>query len=288
MNTELWGSIALIILGAWLITWLVDWITPRLARVLARFSDKASSPEQVIQLRRLETFLGIGAAVVRVLVVLAAMYLIWRILMPTTAPVALIGASAFVAIIAGSTLGPLLRDLTTGTLMIAERWYHVGDHITVEPFVGVSGVVEALTPRSTKLRSLSGEVIWLHNQHIQGVRVMNRGVRTIALDLFVTDLDAGKHVVEQAFRMLPTGPMKVARQEAVTDTEELGGDLWRITATAQTIPGREWLIEDFAVKAILKYDALKGGDSVIVHGPIARYVSDTAERRFKRAVRPNL
>jgi hypothetical protein len=60
----------------------------------------------------------------------------------------------------------------------------------------------------------------------------------------------------------------------------MGEGLWRITATGQITPGREWLIEDFALKAINKY----GGDS-IVHGPIARYADATAERRFKRTIR---
>jgi small conductance mechanosensitive channel len=204
--------------------------------------------------------------------------------MPTTAPVALLGASAFLAIVAGSTVGPLLRDVTFGTMMIAERWYNVGDHIVVEPFLNLSGVVEQVTPRSTKLRSLSGEVIWLHNQHIQGARVTSRGLRSMALEVFVRDLDEGKRVIERAIKTLPTGPTMLAGQLAITETEQLGKELWRITAVGQTTPGREWLIEDFALKAISKTDT-QGERSVIVHGPIARYADATAERRFRRTIR---
>jgi hypothetical protein len=234
---------------------------------------------------RLETFLGIWSAVARALIVCVALYLIWRQVMPTTAPIALVGASAFFAIVAGSTLGPLLRDVTSGTLMIAERWYHVGDHVTVEPFAGMAGVVEVLTPRSTKLRSLNGDAIWLHNQHIQGVRVTARGVRTIALDVFVTDLEDGKRLVEKTALALPAGPMMLARQPAISETEQLGSELWHIKAVGQTTPGREWLIEDFALKAMLKYDALAATGPVILHGPIAGYTDAAAERRFRRTVR---
>jgi hypothetical protein len=197
--------------------------------------------------------------------------------LPRYAPLALLGASAVMAIVAWGIIGPLLRDVAFGSMMIAEGWYNVGDHIVVEPFMNVSGVVERLTPRSTMLRSLSGEVIWLHNQHIQGARVASRGVRTMALDVFVNDLEAGKRAIDQATRALPTGPTMLARQLEIDDSEKLGDGLWRITAVGQTTPGREWLIEDFALKAINKY-----GGSSIVHGPIARYADAKAERRFRQ------
>jgi len=265
--------------AAYLIHRLLEVVTPQMTRVLARLGDK-TPVERLWRVRRMETFVGILAAGVRVLVVGALFYLAWAMFLPKYAPLALIGASAAMAIVAGNIVGPLLRDVTFGSMMIAEGWYNVGDHIVVEPFMNVSGVVEKLTPRATKLRSLSGEVIWLHNQHIQGARVTSRGVRTVALDVFVTDLEAGKRAIEQATRALPTGPTMLARQLEIDDSEQMGEGLWRITAVGQTTPGREWLIEDFALKAINKY-----GSDTIVHGPIAHYTDATAERRFRNTIR---
>jgi hypothetical protein len=277
--------IAAALVGFFVLNGLIGLIVPWLARGLARLSDNAATSDRVLQIRRVETLVGIGAAVLRAALIGALVYLTWRFIMPETAPIALIGASAFLAIVAGSTVGLLLRDVTFGTMMIAERWYNVGDHIVVEPFLNVSGVVEQLTPRSTKLRSLSGEVIWLHNQHIQAAKVASRGVRTMALEVFVTDLEAGKRVIEQAIRTLPTGPTMLAKQLDISETEQLGESLWRITAVGQTTPGREWLIEDFALNAINKYDGLNKGGPSIVHGPIARYADATAEHRFRRSIR---
>lgn len=270
--------------AAILLHWAASWITPKVVRLLGRYSDQFEEDEKVYALRRLETFVGIGASLVKLLIVVGTIYLAWRTLLPETAGAALLGASAFIAIIAGSILGPLLRDITAGTLMIAEHWYHVGDHITIEPY-SLSGVVEQLTPRATKLRALSGEAILVHNQHIIGVRVIRRGVRTIALDIFVNNLEAGQEVLANAIQALPTGPTMVARQLTVGEVEQLADKLWRITATAQTTPGREWLLEDFAIKAILKYDAERPDGPVIMHGPIASYSDALAERRFRRMVR---
>jgi len=257
---------------------IIDFIVPLMARGLTWLNER-SSADREMTMRRAETMLGIVAAITRVALAGLVLYSAWRALMPSTASYALISASAFLAIVAGSMLTPILRDVTLGTMMIAERWYNVGDHIVVEPFAGVSGVVEQVTPRSTKLRSLTGEAIWLHNQSIAGVRVTSRGVRTMALDVFVNDPEAGKKAIEKAIRTLPTGPTMLARQLKINDSEQMGDGLWRITAIGQTAPGREWLIEDFAIKAINKY-----GGSSIVHGPIARYADATAERRFRRSV----
>jgi hypothetical protein len=72
----------------------------------------------------------------------------------------------------------------------------------------------------------------------------------------------------------------------VSGEQEFAKDLWRITISGQTAPGREWLIEKFV------HDALKDADGdrkqrVIVYGPMVRYADKAAEKRYGRAVRVN-
>ncbi len=169
--------------------------------------------------------------------------------------------------------------------MIAEKWYNVGDHIVVEPFISLGGVVEQVNLRSTKLRSLNGEVIWVHNQHIQGVRVAPRGLRTISIDTFVSDLERGRQLIERVLETMPTGPTMIAGPLAISEEEQLGS-IWRITSVGQTSPGREWLIEDFAVKALLKLDGGTKPEPIIAYGPIVRYTDAVAEKRFSRSMGP--
>jgi moderate conductance mechanosensitive channel len=271
--------------AAYVASRLIDLSTPRLTKLIGYFSDRSQSSQRVWRSRRLETFVGTIAAVLRVVAVGICLLVGWHFLSPTSSSATLIGASAVMAIVVGSVLSPLFRDITFGSMMIAEDWYNVGDHIIVVPFDDVRGIVEKLTPRSTKIRSLNGEVIWMHNQNIMGARVTSRGVRTIALDVFVNDDAAGKRVIQQAIRTVPTGPTMLAGPLKVGDVERLSDELWRISAVGQTMPGREWLIEDFAVNAIKKYDALSDDGPVIVHGPIAHHADATAERKFRRVVR---
>ena len=64
--------------------------------------------------------LGVTVAAVRVVVVAIVAYLVWRLLSPegseaiSNSGAAAIGASAIFIVIAGQTVGPLLRDITAG------------------------------------------------------------------------------------------------------------------------------------------------------------------------------
>ena len=258
------------------------------AKKIAGESDVASSEEKFIQLRRIETYLSVSIALVRFGVVVGAVLFAWFVLSDSTSTntnaATAIGAGAIFAVLAGATIGPLLRDITSGATMIIERWFDVGDFVQIEPFGDVKGVVERLTLRSTRIRNISGEVIWLHNQHIQGVRVTPKGVRTLAIDIFVNDVEHARKSVEKLIMTLKAGPTMLATPLHIVETEKLASDFWRMTIIGQTAPGREWLIENFFV------DALKAADKTdktysIIYGPLVRYADEAAESRFRRAVR---
>lgn len=276
------------IIGAYILSkFLADFIIKIAQKVSVR-SDIESNEERFIKLRQVETYLSVSIAVVRAAVVAIAAYVAWMFISPVAnSGAAAIGASAFFIVFAGQTLGMILRDVTAGAIMIIEQWFNVGDFIKVEPFIDVSGVVERLTLRSTKIRSLSGEIIWVHNQQIQAAHVTPRGVRTIAVDVFVRDKEKGLRVLKELAKAVPVGSTMLARPLRVQKPEEWGGGLWRITTIGQTAPGREWLIENFFVNAIKEVDSTvrnKMGRT-FVYEPIARYADPVADKKFKRAVR---
>lgn len=276
------------IIGAYLLSKILADIIIKIAQAVSVRSDIESNDERFIRLRQVETYLSVAVAVVRAAVVAVAAYVAWTLLSPTAnSGAAAVGASAFFIVFAGQTLGMVLRDITAGAIMIIEQWFHVGDFVKIEPFIDVRGVVERLTLRSTKLRSLSGEVIYIHNQQIQAVHVTPRGVHTIAVDVFVHDKDKGTKKLKEIIKAIPTGEMMLARPLKIQRTEAWGNGLWRITVIGQTAPGREWLIENFFVNAIKEVDAHVRNkmNRVFVYEPIARYADPVADKKFKRAVR---
>jgi small conductance mechanosensitive channel len=259
-----------------------------IAQKVAVRSEQESDDARAIKLRQVETYLSITVAIVRAAVVAVVAYFVWDFVSPmASSGAAAIGASAFFIVFAGQTLGMVLRDITAGVIMITEQWFTVGDYIKIEPFLNITGVVERFTLRSTKLRTLSGEVVWVHNQQIHAVHVTPRGVRTIAVDVFTRDLERARNELQEIISTLPTGPSLMPKPLKIYAPEKWGNDMWRIVVMGQTAPGREWLVEDFFVNAIKEVDEgkRKKADKVFIYDPIARHADPVAERKFKRAMR---
>ena len=283
--------IILVLFAYWLSRFLARGII-YLAQKVAVRGDMETRDDKLIMYRQVETYLSVAVAVVRALIVAIVAYIAWRILTPEGSEAiggsgaAAIGASTFFIVFGAATIGLLLRDLTAGAVMIIEKWFTIGDFIKVEPFLDMSGIVEQMTLRSTKLRSLSGEVIWIHNQQIHAVHVTPRGVRTIAVDIFVKDTDAGVGAIQRVVNAMPTGATMLARPLRMTKPEQWGEDMWRITVIGETTPGREWLMEQYFVNSIKKIDEdAKKSEKILALDPIARYADPVADKRFKRAIR---
>lgn len=263
-----------------------------IAQRIGRRSDNESDEARVTRLRQTETYLSVSIAIIRALVVVSVGYIAWRVLSPTAAKsstsggLAAIGAGAMFALVAGQTIGIVLRDLTASAIMISENWYKIGDFVKLDPFTDLSGVVERFTLTSTRIRALNGEVITVHNQNITGARVTPHGVRTIAVDIFVRDKRAGVAAIRRIIAAIPKGTMMLAHPLRITNIDKWGDERWRITVTGQTPPGREWLIDKFFVEAVSSLDDDKEtSERLLSLPPIPHAADETANRRFKRAVR---
>ena len=193
-----------------------------------------------------------------------------------------IGVSLLLAV-GGFAAQSVLRDVIAGTMMLSERWFDVGDAIIIEPWA-MSGIVESISLRSVSLRGLGGETMRIHNQHMYGVRVARRGIREIVLEFYVSDAERGRDLVQRLSELLPSGPMHLLSPLAIEDQEQLGG-LTRLTVRGAVLPGREWLLESFAISILKELDAESG---VIKHGPVAYFSDRIAEQRFSRLVAPHL
>lgn len=281
------GILIAIVVAYW-VSRIVTRAIVKVAQFIAVRSDNAANEEKAIQLRRVETYLSIAIAVVRVVIVVTIVFLAWRLLANqqntfNTAVFAL-GAGAFIAVVSGATIGMVLRDITAGAVMIIENWFHVGDFIRIEPFGDVSGVVEQVTLRSTKLRNINGEIIWLHNQHIQAVKVTPHGLRRLAVDVFVNSKADGETLINKAIETMPIGTMKVAKKPQIVREEQWGDQLYYFTVIGETPPGREWLMENYFLESLKELDERRK-TKAMVRPPIVRYSDPAAERSFKRAVR---
>ena len=130
----------------------------------------------------------------------------------------------------------------------------------------------------------NGEVIWIANQNIAGVRIAQKGVWTMAVELFVNDPIRAEVLIDQVNALLPTGPSLVASPLGIMTADRRSETLWHMTAIGETAPGREWLIEKTALDLLKSIDE-KSKKPLLVTDPVARYADNETERQFARAVK---
>jgi moderate conductance mechanosensitive channel len=264
------------------------WLLARTAALVAlrvvMWTDRRSSNVDLTKagkmrrLKRRETQVSIfRAAVTYVAFVTAAVLSVGQVLGGFDRLTALAGAS-FLFILAGFAIQRVLMDIIAGLAMFLERWYSVGDTIQI-PMHDLQGIVEDVSLRHTRLRTLDGEVIHIHNSQIPSVRVLPSGLKELQLEVFVTDRDEGVEMIEAVSSILPEGPTTFIRRPHIDRVDELGETLVRISARAAVAPGREWLVDGFFADLIRE----RAEDGLIAHGPVTLSVDESAARSYSRS-----
>ena len=274
-------SFAMLLISALILGRVIAAIMRRATKAIGSRADKIEDLATVTRLRRLETLIVLSIATVRTLLVLFAIYLWWTTAHGGQGSTALIGAGAVLTLVLSNALNPVLRDVASGSVMMAEHWYGVGDHIHIEPFAEAQGIVERVTLRSTKIRKFNGEILWINNKDIAGVSIAPKGVRTVVIELFARDLEKGVQLVQDTDLRLPHSPVAVASPLTVMTTSEIGKGLWHITAISEVAPGREWLLDKFAIEVLQELDEKS---KILAHDPLSRYADSEAERRYARTI----
>ena len=191
---EPWRIAALVAI-AFVLAWIVSRASKRLAESLVgRYERKHVDPGGattgvIVGLKRRETLVALVQTSVRyVAYVLATLFAIAQ-LAGVRGSGAIAGASLLVLLL-GFALQRFLIDILSGVFMQFEGWFAIGDSVVIEPS-GLTGIVEETSLRSTKLRSVGGDVIYVNNSQISAVRVLPRGVREVSIELVVRDEAGG-------------------------------------------------------------------------------------------------
>ena len=275
---------ALTILLAFAAVWAVTRLAALIARrVLTWYDRRHTAPTgdlraKIIQVKRRETTVAVIRTGIGYIAIAAALVFAAAQLTGGFDRLSAVAGASFFLIIVGFSAQRVLVDIIAGFNMFAERWYSVGDTIAI-PMMEVQGVVEDVSLRRTKLRSLDGEVINIHNSQIAAVRVLPGGVKEFDVELVASNREAAELLVQDVARILPEGPTTFAQRPAVHEIDELAPGLVRLRMRAAVAPGREWLVNGFYTD-LLKERADK---HLIVHGPVVLTVDEGATRSFARA-----
>ena len=278
-----WNAVVLVI-ALFLAAWLVARATALVAETLLTWHDRrhaATTLEQtgkIAEVKRRETLVRVIQAAITYAGFATATVLSVAQLFGGIDRLAAVAGASFSLIIVGFALQRLLVDMLAGLSMFVERWYSVGDTINI-PSLELQGVVEEMSLRHTKLRTLDGEVIHVHNGQIPAVRVLPWGAKDLGVELFVNNRERAEALVGSVASMLPEGPTTFVARPVVEQVDDFGDTLVRIRLRATVAPGREWLAEGL-LPTLLKERA---DAELIVHGPVVLGVDESAARSFARA-----
>jgi hypothetical protein len=279
-----WWRVGIIVAGLFIAAWLVSHWSQRLAELAVRryerrrFHPESADTAAIVALKRRETAVSLLRTSVRYAAYGLAVFFALTQLSGASRTTAVAGASLLVLLI-GFAAQRFLTDILAGFFMFFEGWFSVGDTILIEP-LKLSGVVEEVSLRATKLRALNGDILRIHNSQILAARVPPRGVRELEIEMFVNDETGARELMAEVSRVMPSGPTHFTRLPHIEEIERLDEDLYRVTARASVAPGREWLVNDFLPDIVKE----RAPEDLIVHGPVVMEVDDVAERRYGRSV----
>jgi moderate conductance mechanosensitive channel len=239
--------IVLYIVGAILLARFVGWMS---AAVIRRIDAEASGSDALVRSEAEKHRHAVAQVVTWVTIVL--IYCIATVLVVQRFGVPLAGLVA-PATVAGVALGfgaqRIVQDILAGFFLIAERQYGFGDVVRVAVSgsnAPVTGTVEEVTLRITRLRSANGEVVIVPNGQVVHVTNLSRDWARAVVDVPVpstADISRVNEVLhdvcvaaytDEQLRPLLLDPPSVMGVESLT-VDEL-----QVRVVARTLPGRQF------------------------------------------------
>jgi moderate conductance mechanosensitive channel len=229
--------------------------------------------EAVARIKRQDTAITLTRNALRYVIFIIVTLVVVSIFIEDPLP-GVAGATILAAVI-GFGAQSFLRDVIAGFSIVFEGQYSVGDFVLIKP-QDVSGVVEELGLRMTKIRSLSGEVSYIPNGTMQGVVNYISGQQRFNVEVQVSDSEAASRVenaLGEASELYLSPPRLVEREE--TDGRV------RMRIVAGVLPSMAWLVEENLTERI---KAAAGEDSLAA--PPLIYKVDQANLRRIRSLLP--
>ncbi|SHE94284.1 small conductance mechanosensitive channel [Ferrithrix thermotolerans DSM 19514] len=162
----------------------------------------------------------------------------------------LVAPATVLGVAVGFGAQTLVQDVLGGFFIITERQYGVGDVIRISGVgltTGVSGTVEEVTLRITKIRSLAGELIAVRNGQILQVANLSRDWSQVVIDI---QLPAEKKASQRAREILDEVCKELANDErlipvlltppAVTGIESISLGYVVMRVVARTLPSKQF------------------------------------------------
>ena len=212
-----WVKVFLFYLTAWVLAWILG----RMARGFLKYSRLAPGLTHTAPERQ-KTLRGLLQGIINVTLFTVATLLSLGQFIETTTMIWLIGlfGAGF-----GLSARPIISDVMAGASFIFEDTFAVGEKVEI---LGVEGVIESITLRTTWLRAPGGELYTIPNGDIRMLRNFSRGrfsTANITVRIHTADLSQAIGLLEQLGRdAMDSLPDLIEPWQVISPTGQISQD----------------------------------------------------------------
>ena len=201
--------------------------------------ERAGADTRMLDATRAVTLRGLLKSVLRYTVDIGALILVLSNLgFNTTGLLASVGVASLAI---GFGAQNLVRDVITGFFILFEDQFRVGDYI--ETVDGVSGIVEEMGFRVTKVRDFGGQLHILPNGRIERVTNYSRGPMRVLFTVgipYEEDIDRAIEIMQRAAEAYAKTDPRIVEGPKVLGVDALGNSVIPIQVWAKTQPMEQW------------------------------------------------
>ncbi len=182
------------ILSIWLIAFLLKYLASLVSNLISNFLMR-SLPKNTENKKYIHTVSAILRTTIMIVIWLVAIIMTVHAFGVNLAP--LLTSAGILGAVIGFGAQSLIQDIIAGMFILIEHQYRVGDLVTLRPDgKEVTGTVEYITLRATKLRDLSGKHYIVRNSSSQ--TVINHTFKYAKINLNISvDYDSDIDLVEK-------------------------------------------------------------------------------------------
>ena len=152
----------------------------------------------------------------------------------------ILASAGIVGIAIGFGAQSLIKDLFAGLMILFEEQYSVGDSIKIGD---VSGTVETLTLRSTRVRGGDGALTMFPNGNITTVANLSKDWLRVVLDFevdYAADVDAAMKIMsEVAGQLKVERPTEILEEPIMQGVDKVAGGILTLRLVFKTMPAKQ-------------------------------------------------
>ncbi len=208
--------------------------------VIKKVFQKQKNFKYGINSKRLDTMATLLISVFRYLCYIIAAVVILSDVFKLTS---VLTAAGIGAVAIGLGAQSLIKDFISGFFIIVEDQFVVGDLITVD---NMTGTVEEMELRVTKLRNFNGDLHIIPNGEIKRITNHTRGNKAVQVDIpldYSTDTLKAMELAGKVCEAVAGEFTTIVEQPKVLGITDLGKEGINLRIVAKTLPNEQWEVE---------------------------------------------